>query len=149
MILKNNNVLTFIATLLLTISSNLVYADKSKDYGDYIVHYNAFTTDILQAETAKQYQIRRSRNRGMINISVQKKNETNTAVTAAVSGTASNLTGQLKSLSMKEIKEGKAIYYISDFSVSNRETLDFSVDIKVDGKEKPLKVTFRQQFFTR
>ncbi len=149
MLLKNNTILTFIATLLFAMTSNLVYADKSKDYGDYIVHYNAFTTDILQAETAKHYQIRRSRNRGMINISVQKKNKTNTAVSAAVSGTASNLTGQLKSLNMKEIKEGKAIYYISDFSVANRETLDFSVKIKVDGKEKPLKVTFRQQFFTR
>jgi len=140
------NVLTVITALFFAMTSNL-YAEQSKDYGDYIVYYNAFTTDVLHAETAKHYQIRRSKNRGMINISVQKKN--NSAVTAAVSGTASNLTGQLKSLSMKEIKEGKAIYYISDFAISNRETLDFSVNIKVEGKEKPLKVTFRQQFFTR
>jgi hypothetical protein len=147
MVLPNKNILTIVVTLFFAMVSN-VYAEKSKDYGDYIVHYNAFTTDALHAETAKHYNIRRSKNRGMINISVQKKNNNNSAVTADVSGTASNLTGQLKSLDMKEIKEGEAIYYISDFSVANRETLDFSVDIKVAGKDKPLKVTFRQQFFT-
>lgn len=140
--------LILLSALFFAMTGN-VYAEKFKDYGDYIVHYNAFTTDVLQAEIAKQYQIRRSKNRGMINISIQKKNKNNTAVTAAVSGTASNLTGQLKNLSIKEIKEGKAVYYISDFSVANRETLDFSVNIKVDGKDKPLKVTFRQQFFTQ
>ncbi len=148
MVIVKKNILTLTVALFFTMISN-VYAEKFKDYGDYVVHYNAFTTDVLQAETAKHYQIRRSKNRGMINISVQRKNDSNAAVTAAVSGTASNLTGQLKNLSMKEIKEGKAIYYISDFSITNRETLDFSVNIKVDGKERPLKVTFRQQFFTR
>ncbi len=142
------NILTLTVALFFAMISN-VSAEQFKDYGDYVVHYNAFTTDVLQAEIAKHYKIRRSKNRGMINISVQRKNDSQDAVTAAVSGTASNLTGQLKSLSMKEIKEGKAIYYISDFSVTNRETLDFSVNIKVDGKDKPLKVTFRQQFFTR
>ena len=148
MVLRSKSILTLIAVSFIAMISN-VYADKSKDYGDYIVHYNAFTTDVLQAETAKHYQIKRSKNRAMINISVQKKDNKKSSVTAAVSGTASNLTGQLKSLSIKEVKEGEAIYYISDFSITNRETLDFSVDIKLDGKEKPLKVTFRQQFFTR
>ena len=149
MVFRTKNILTLIATLFVVMISN-AYAEKSKDYGDYIVYYNAFTTDVLQAEVAKTYQIRRSKNRGMINISVQKKNNSKkSAITAAVSGTASNLTGQLKNLNIKEVKEGSAVYYISDFSVSNRETLDFSVDIKVDGKEKPLKVTFRQQCFTR
>lgn len=148
MVLVKKYVFTLIGALFIAMINN-VYAEKSKDYGDYIVHYNAFTTDVLQAEIAKQYQIRRSKNRAMINISILKKNDNNSAVTAKVSGTASNLTGQLKSLDIKEIKEGKAIYYISDFSVADRETLDFSVDIKVDGKDKPLKVTFRQQFFTR
>jgi len=147
MVLVKKYVFTLIGALFIAMINN-VYAEKSKDYGDYIVHYNAFTTDVLQAEIAKQYQ-RRSKNRAMINISILKKNDNNSAVTAKVSGTASNLTGQLKSLDIKEIKEGKAIYYISDFSVADRETLDFSVDIKVDGKDKPLKVTFRQQFFTR
>ncbi len=147
MVLQNKKFLTVITIAFFVMVSN-VYAEKSKDYGDYIVHYNAFTTDALHAETAKHYNIRRSKNRGMINISVQKKNKKNSAVTADVSGTASNLTGQLKSLDITEVKEGEAIYYISDFSVTNRETLDFSVNIKVAGKDKPLKVTFRQQFFT-
>ncbi|MFV2059200.1 MAG: DUF4426 domain-containing protein [Gammaproteobacteria bacterium] len=148
MLIQNKNILTLITVLFFAMVGT-VYAEKSKDYDDYIVHYNAFTTDILHPKTAKQYNIRRSKNRGMINIAIQKKNKTHTAVTADVSGTASNLTGQLKNLDIKEIKEGDAIYYISDFSVANRETLDFSVDIKVEGKDKPLKVTFRQQFFTK
>ncbi len=148
MVIKNKTILTLIVAVFFAMVGN-VYAEKSKDYGDYIVHYNAFTTDVLHAETAKQYNIRRGKNRGMINISIQKKNKNHTAVTADVSGTASNLTGQLKSLDIKEIKEGDAIYYVSDFSVANRETLDFSVDIKVSGKDKPLKVSFRQQFFTK
>ena len=112
MVLRNKSILIFITALFIALINN-VYAEKSKDYGDYVVHYNAFTTDVLQAETAKHYQIRRSKNRGMINISVQKKDKSKSAVTANVSGTASNLTGQLKNLDIKEVKEGDAIYYIS------------------------------------
>ena len=38
-------------------------AEQSATFGDYTVHYVAFTTDILTPEVAKSYKIQRSKNR--------------------------------------------------------------------------------------
>ena len=48
-------------------------AEQARDFGDYVIHYNALTTDFLAPEVARDYGIRRSKHRGLVNISVQKK----------------------------------------------------------------------------
>lgn len=126
-------------------------AENSQTLGDYVVHHNAFTTDVLEPEIAKEYNIRRSKNRGMINIVVLKKvmGTTGEPVTASINGTATNLTGQLKTLDLREIHKGKAIYYIADFGVSHKETLEFNLQIKPTGMKATHTIKFRQQFYTR
>ena len=69
-------------------------------------------------------------------------------VSANVSVDASNLTGQLKDLQMREVTEGDAIYYIGELSVANRETLIFDISARPEGVKDPLRVRFRQQFYT-
>lgn len=143
--------LSIIIAFAVAIFSLQAKAENSQTLGDYVVHHNAFTTDVLEPEVAKEYNIRRSKNRGMINIVVLKKvmGTTGEPVTASINGTATNLNGQLKTLDVREVHKGKAIYYIAEFSVSHKETLDFNLQVKPAGMKATHSVKFRQQFYTR
>lgn len=68
-------------------------------------------------------------------------------VVSRVEGSATNLTGQQKVLSMREIREGTAIYYIDTFRVNNEETLDFDLAVTPKDSDATYSVRFRQQFF--
>ena len=127
------------------------HADQSVSWGDYTVHYNAFSTDTLTPRVAQAYGIKRSRNRALVNIVVTKGESQGDAVpmAAEVTGAGVNLTGQLKTLSFRQINEDGAIYYIADVSVDNGETLDFKIEATPDGLSKPFLVKFRKQFFTQ
>ena len=119
----------------------------SADIGEHVVHFSAQTTDQLPPEVARAYNIVRSKNRAMLNVSVLKEAD-NTAVTAAVSVKTVNLTGQLKNVMMQEITEGDAIYYIGEVAIANRETLVFDISVMPDSVDTSFEVRFKRQFFT-
>ena len=48
-----------------------VTAESSKEFGDYVIHYNAFRSDTLTPEVAKTYNLQRRNNRLIVNIAVQ------------------------------------------------------------------------------
>ncbi len=134
-----------IITLLLSFH-NIALAESSKAVGDYIVHFNALSTESLPPSVATAYGITRSKNKGLLNISVIKKGSNFEAAEAEIDVSATNLTGQLRTIELRKIKEQNAIYYISVFSVANQETLDFSIKVKTpDGKLG--NISLRQQFF--
>ena len=138
--------------LLLTILSPLsALAENSKDFGDYVIHYNALATDMLPPAVARDYHITRSQNLGMLNITILKKvlGSPGQPVHARVEATAKNLAGQYRNISMREIREGNAIYYIGEFGVANEETLKFSVRVRPEGERDFLAVEFSQDFYTR
>jgi len=122
----------------------------SKDFGNYIVHFNAITSDQLPPEVARTYNITRSKNRALLNISIIRKTDdsTGTSVSGEVEVSANNLTGQVKNLLLKKIQEGNAIYYIGDVSVMNAETLVFTVSIRPEGETNRYSLRFTRQFFT-
>lgn len=144
------SLLVVMLSLLCTSISTSLWAEQSKTFSDYVVYYNAFSTDMLQPSVAKQYGIKRSKNRAMFNISVQKKimGTTGQPVAADISGKAINLNAQTKTLEPRKIVEGTAIYYIGEFSVTHREVLDFDFNITPEGESNPYNLKFRQQFFT-
>lgn len=125
--------------------------EQFKDFGQYVVHYNTIKTDFLSAEVAREYDITRSRNRAMLNVSVLKKADDGKTkpIEAEVDATATNLTGQLKNIDMRAIFDRGAIYYIGELSVEDEEVLDFKVNITPDGTGRTLTITFREQFFRR
>jgi hypothetical protein len=125
-------------------------AENSQQFGDYVVHYNAFRSDTLSPEIAKQYNLTRRNNRVIVNIAVLKKvmNTTGKPVAATVVGHASNLTGQLKELNFREIKEDTAIYYLADTQVSDGEYLKFEIKITPEGETGPARLEFQKRFFT-
>jgi hypothetical protein len=128
-----------------------VQAASPQIFGDYTVHYSAFTTDTLQPSMAEAYNIIRSKNRGMFTLSVMKKDLTPVGkpVRAQVVASASNLTGQLRKFKVREIVDGNSIYYISVFHVAHEEMLDFNIQVLPEGESNSFNVKFRQQFYTQ
>jgi hypothetical protein len=119
----------------------------SEAIGDHVVHFSAQTTDQLPPEVARAYNIVRSKNRAMLNVSVLRSSD-NVAVGANVAVKAVNLTGQLKNITMRQIDEQEAIYYIGEVAVANRETLIFDISVTPNGVDRPSEVRFKRQFFT-
>ena len=118
--------------------------------GDHTVHFSAQLTNAIPPEIARAYNIVRSKNRAMLTVSVI-DNETDLPVTADVTVKTQNLTGQLKNVVVREIREPGdivAIYYIGETAVANRETLIFDISVIPDGKTTPRTVRFQRQFYT-
>lgn len=136
--------MTRIALLLMSLCLSLpALAEQKQSYGDLDVHYSAFNSGFLQPEVAAATGLVRSKSQGVVNVAVLKAG---TASSAKVSGTVKNLLGQSSALSFKEVKEGKAIYYLAQFPFEQRETLRFTLNVTAaDGV--PHSFDFNQEFF--
>lgn len=121
--------------------------ESSADIGDHVVHFSAQSTDQLPAEIARAYSIQRSKNRAMLNVSVIRKAD-NAPVAASVEVKTVNLTGQLKNVTMRQISEQAAVYYIGETPVANRETLVFDISVTPEGEQRSSDVRFKRQFYT-
>jgi hypothetical protein len=121
---------------------------SNREWDDHVIHFNAFTTDQLAAEVASKYGIVRSKSRAMLNVTVLRKQKDGTqkAVHANVAVQVSNLADQVKSLTLREITEQDAIYYVGDTAVANGETLVFDIQATPeDGVPSP-RVRFQRHF---
>jgi len=137
--------------LLTALVSLPLMAQQAQDFGEYSVHYNALNSSLITPQVAKAYGIRRSDSRALINISVLKKagEQSTEAVKAQVTASGRNLTGQTRTVNMREIDDGDgAVYYIGELSVRNMETFDFTVLVTPEGENEPFNLKFRQQFYT-
>jgi Domain of unknown function (DUF4426) len=123
--------------------------ESSKDFGDYVVYFNAINTDQLSPDIARQYGIVRSKSQAMLNVSIHRKleNGQTEAVTGAVSASAVNLNGQLKTMTLREIREDKAIYYIGELAVTDGEVLIYTIDVTPGNDPSRFTLRFKKQFF--
>ncbi|HSH27902.1 MAG TPA: DUF4426 domain-containing protein [Wenzhouxiangella sp.] len=142
----------FIATSALLLAPFPAQSQQFEDIGDYRVHYSAMNTRMLPAEVASAYGITRSGNRAMINITVLSKADSHgqmdAPVSASVEASAVNLTGQRREISLREIREEDAIYYIGTFRIANEETLTFDVSVRPeDSEQRPARFSFQQTFY--
>jgi hypothetical protein len=123
--------------------------ENFRDFGDYVVHFNAISTNQLTPEIARQYGIVRSNNRAMLNVSIIRKEPGTTGlpVPGSVSASAVNLTGQHKNMTLREIREEEAVYYIGELPVANEETLVFSIDVTPMNEPSRFSVRYMKQFY--
>lgn len=141
--------LPFLFAVLVTLPG-VSSAENSQDFGDYVVHFNALNTNYLPPAVTREYGLKRSKNRGMINVAVLRKvmGTAGKPVEAKIDASATNLTGQKRDIALREVREGNAIYYIGDFPISHEETLRFTLHVKPDDNVEAHEVKFSHQFFT-
>ena len=134
-------------TLLFLATGFSAQAENAKEFGEHIVYFNAFPTDSLPPQMTKQYGLKRSKNYAMINISVMEKGAgVPTGVRSKVTGSMKNLMAQSQVLEFREIKEGKAVYYIAQVGVQSKQNVNFNIDIKPEGSDEKYEIKFSKQF---
>jgi hypothetical protein len=123
--------------------------ESIKEFGDYVVYFNALSTDLLDADIAGEYEIIRSKNRVLLNIVMEHRPAIGvpTVVPGLVKASAANLNGQLRNLLTREIREADAIYYIAETQVVNGESLIFTIEATPESASTPLVVRFQKQFY--
>ncbi len=135
----------FLLTACLGISAmaaDVIDPSRQKDFGDITVHYNTFTSSVLQPDVAQAVELVRSKNKGVINVSVIKGTE---PVVAQVTGTIKDLSGKTEMLTFKQITEKGAIYYLAQYSVPQQEVRIFTINVETGGKAHGF--SFNQELF--
>lgn len=138
-----------LALLLLTaclsasaLAADVIKGERKETFGDVTVHYNTFNSTFLQPDIAKAAELSRSKNQGVINVSVIKDGK---PLVANVTGTVKDLTSQSVPLNFRQITEQGAIYYIAQYPVEQQETRTF--EIKVQNGDKINTINFNQELF--
>jgi hypothetical protein len=119
------------------------FAERKQTFGELDVHYSVFNSSFLQPDIAAASGLIRSKNKGVVNVSVLKSG---TPQNAVVDGSVKNLLGQVFPLVFRQINEQGAIYYLSQFEMTQQEMLVFTLNVKgSDGSSNNL--TFHQEVF--
>jgi len=139
-----------ILILVFFVLSSLANAENATIAGNYKIHHNAITTDFLSAAVAKTYKIPRSTDRALLNIAITKTRDAqmDKPVGARLKVVRRNLLGYREELEMQEVREGNAVYYITDFAISHKDQWIFDIEALVDGQVYPLKAQYRETFIT-
>ena len=140
---------TLIGLLVLALVTPTAMAEQSAKFGDIEVHYNAMPTSELQPEVAKNYKLERSQTRGLLTVSVLKKNQLGVGqpIKAEVTAHVVNQYSQLGNIDLREIQEGPAIYYLGEFRMSPPDTLKFTLSVKPQGSTKTHQVEFDRKVY--
>lgn len=144
-----NNTARFAFAIIILFISNLASAEQFIEDNNYIVHYSAFNSTLITPAVAKAYDLKRSRERGIINISIQRKmpNTANKGVMTKLRGYTGKLGGSEIPLDFKLITEGEAIYYLAEFFIKEGETLNFDINIQPTPNYSGLDLNFKQTFY--
>jgi len=123
-------------------------AQQAETFGAYEAHYSAINTSQLSPTVARAYGIQRSKNRSMLNIAVLRSGDPeDEPVSATVAAETVNLTGQRRTIELREIRDQGAIYYVGTFRITNEERVTFRIGVQPEGRSTPYEFTFQQQFF--
>jgi len=122
------------------------YAEQAIHSQKYDIHYNAFNTMIVTPDVAQTYGFTRARNRALLNVSVIDK-VTRKPLPAVVTGTRTNIIGQVLPLEFQQIKEQNAIYYIAQLRFTEEEMWRFELKIQPDLNAKAIPLKFSQTFY--
>lgn len=124
-------------------------ADQVQSFGAYQVHYNTFESAFLTPDIANQYGFTRSKGQALLNVAVttQAAGQLPQSQRMIVTGTVTNLLGQIVPLSFKTIDEGDAVYYIAAFTKTDDEILKFQVHARPNANAAPMTVNFQRHFY--
>lgn len=141
--------IVFITNIFLILLSSFAFGEQKVTHGEYEVHYNAFSSMFLSLEVAKNYHIKRSQNRALLNIAILEKNDQNKLLSSKGNVTikARNLLGQTKKITLQEVIESDAIYYLGTFKVSGNEDVIFEIEVVPENSKETIKVKYKKEFF--
>lgn len=138
--------LIFLLTLVSALFTNPALAEQKKVKGNWDIHYIAFQSTFLEPNVAKEYNLQRSKYKGVINIAVLDNQNNDKAQNVALSGKARNLLGQYQTLKFKKVTEGQSIYYLAQFSFVDKQDYHFDITVQLGNRQE--KITFNNKMYS-
>lgn len=141
---------TLFAFITLFVLSTASWAKTPIETEDYRIHYSAFNSTHLLPAIAQHYGIQRSRQRGVLNITVQRKRSDGSVVSvqSPLSGSVRHLSGTIRPLEFNLAREGDTLYYLAEFFISEGEKLYFDIKAHPNPQHTPISIRFEQTFYT-
>lgn len=134
--------------LLLLLVSGIGFAQFLKS-GDIRVYANAVVSSQLNAEMARQYGITRSASRVVLHVVVREGTPgQDKTLPATITAVAIRKNGERSNINMQITSEGKDIYYLGELNISRNEAVNFEIVTQIE-KQKPMRMTFFQEFFNQ
>ena len=124
------------------LAADVAKPERKEVFGDVTVHYSVFNSTFVQPATAQAANLVRSKEQGVINVTVLKADKPSVA---SVSGSYTDLTSRQTPLTFKQVTDQGAVYYLAQFPVKQQETLTFS--ITVGSGETSNSFSFNQEVF--
>jgi len=122
--------------------------ETTRETDTHIIHFNVFNSSFLTPEIAKQYNLKRSNYYAILNIAVHEKGDSeDKPIPVLLQGTATNIVQQQQKLEFKEIDEGRAIYYLSTFRISDDDLLTFDIKIRAHADSPGYDLRFKRRVY--
>jgi hypothetical protein len=140
-------------TILALFTSGLLFshgvnAEQMQQIKNIDVHYSAFNSTFLTPEITRSYNLERNAYQALLNLTVLDNSSLGKpAIEAKLSGTATNLIGQIQTLEFQFIKEADAMYYIAPLKIENETTLRFNIEVDAGLKGRGV-LKFHQKFYS-
>lgn len=122
----------------LFVASPILHAEQMQQLGNWDVHYIVMPTTMLDPQVASQYQLSRSKNYQLLNVSVL-DHQSQQAQAVQITGEAVNLAGQQQTLTFREISEQHARYYIAGVEARSEQKMRITIKIRQGSTEHVLK----------
>jgi hypothetical protein len=134
--------------LLMLTGANFAQAQFLKS-GDIRIYANAMLSSQLNAQIARQYGITRSASRVLLHVVVREgtpgKDKT---LPATINATAIRKNGERSNINMQLTREDNEVYYLGELTVNGNEAINFEIISQIE-KQKPMRMTFFQEFFSQ
>lgn len=126
----------------------VAHSEQLIQKGNLDVHYSAFHSMFLEPAVALHYNLIRSPEQAILNISVRAHDDQSEyPVAAEIAGQIVNLMSQQHNLEFREVREPGAIYYLATFRFTDNEPLRFELTVHTEGETIP--ITFQQRLRRR
>ncbi|MEZ5523748.1 MAG: DUF4426 domain-containing protein [Pseudomonadales bacterium] len=123
--------------------------ETSRETDGHIIYFNVFNSTFLTPEVAQQYGLTRSNYRAILNLAVHEKSTPEgKPIRAILEGTVTNIVQQQRDLQFKEIVEGDAIYYLSDFRITDDDLLTFDIKVRTHADSPGYDLRFKRRVYT-
>lgn len=119
--------------------------ERVERFDDITIYYNAMPTTGLAPDVASDYDLQRSRVRGLLTIAVQQGGE---PVNARIDARVLNPRDQLQTIRMREHTAGDSIYSVGTFRMEDGERMRFEVRVRPQDHDDEYLVEFSQRLFS-
>ena len=137
----------YLLTLLISLWTIQSQAQQSERFDQFELHYSIVYTTFLTAEIAAKFGIPRGKDKAMLTLSVRD------AEAGDIEGRPMEIDGRTWDLitggnmKVKEVKEGRATYYLVPFEFLDREYRFFEFTFTPEGANKAYNYKFQTQLW--